>query len=86
MLNSKNYKIVIEKAKSLWSSLYSDEYGYITEKHKMIDTFKNDKNVFFIIQMFDSNNQKIFLESLPDDIRILFKKFIQKSIICDHDD
>ena len=67
---------MIETAKMVWISNYSNEYGYVTEKLKKLESIVNFKdNAMVGFRMFDSINQFKMLAKLSPEAR----KYITKN-------
>lgn len=70
-----------QKAKAVWSKRYSDEFGYVTGKHELIDyTIEKAPHSFMsIYQMFDFVNQALFVNSLSKEAKdVLIKTAIRQ--------
>lgn len=56
-----------EAAKKIWNT-YDDTYGYVTEKHSIIDAIANyEDNVMIAYRMFDFINQSKMRDILSSE-------------------
>ncbi len=65
-----------DAAISIWKT-YDDTYGYATGKINRIKDIQNIKdNAWFIVQMFDPNNQRKLMESVSPETKLMITEAI----------
>jgi hypothetical protein len=65
-----------ENAIKLWQT-YDDTYGYATEKINRIKDIGNIKdNAWYIVAMFDSNNQYILMQMVKTETKIKIQEIL----------
>ena len=65
-----------ENAIKIWQT-YDDTYGYATEKTDRIKDIQNiSDNAWYIVAMFDWQNQKKFLEMVKPETKKILEKVI----------
>lgn len=60
----------IKEASILVWKTYDDDYNYVTEKLARVEPIQNiGDNAWYLVAMFDIQNQRKLWELLPDDIQ-----------------
>lgn len=62
-----------ENAEKIWRT-YDDKYGYVTEKLRRIDIKNIGDNAWYIVAMFDSQNQAKLLEMVKPETAALIRQ------------